>query len=232
MDLTAATPAKCPYRHDIATPPTFMADLPIDKRGYPVPWFVEWFKGEPEFRATSAYKLRKAVKEHLCWTCGKPLFTEKVFVIGPMCAVNRISSEPPSHRSCALYAAINCPFLSKPQMVRRTNDLPKGKEQPAGLMIERNPGVTLLWYTTRYALLNVPRIEALGVGAGVLFSIGRAIKTEWYREGRKATRAEVLEAIHTGLPLLYDANEKQGLGETGKREVERLYADTLKLVPR
>jgi len=118
----------CPVAHqlrqDVQTPPSFMQHLPIDKRGYPVPWFVEWIKGEPEFRAMDPRRLVKAINQRLCWTCGKLLFQEEVFVIGPMCAVNRISSEPPSHRECALYAATNCPFLSKPQMVRRKDGLP------------------------------------------------------------------------------------------------------------
>ena len=132
-------------RHDIAEPPRFMCPLPIDKRGYPVPAFVEWINGEPEFRAMNPRFLVKAINQRLCWTCGQPLYGEEVFVIGPMCAVNRISSEPPSHRECALYAALNCPFLSKPQMVRRKDGLPGdfGKNA-AGVMIERNPGVTLL----------------------------------------------------------------------------------------
>jgi hypothetical protein len=117
-------------------------------------------------------------------------------------------------------------------MVRRTNDFPEGKLPPAGIMVERNPGVTLLWFTNSYSLIQSPKIESASAGEGILFKLGRATKTEWYREGRKATRAEILESIDSGLPLLHQANEMQGMGEAGRIEVERLHAEALKLVPR
>src|SRR6266576_2639290 len=167
----------CPHlRSDVAEPPRFMQKLPIDKRGYPVPWFVQWINGEPEFRAMDKMKFRKAVNDRLCWNCGNPLFSEEVFVIGPMCAVNRISSEPPSHRECAEYAAKNCPFLSKPQMHRRKDGieiLPS-----AGVMVERNPGVTLLWYTKRHAIQTIHGQP--GAGDGILFQLGRPFRLDWY----------------------------------------------------
>jgi hypothetical protein len=194
---------KCPYRNDIRVPPKRMLDLPVDKRGYPVPYFVDWIKGEPEFRAMDRLKLARCMKHKLCWTCGKKLFDERVFVVGPMCAVNRISAEPPNHRECAQYSAINCPFLSKPKMVRRRDGLQLATaEEAPGLMLERNPGVTLLWYTRSFLILKEPN--------GVLFRMGRAFKVEWYAEGRQATREEILASIESGLPFLRKAADLDG----------------------
>jgi hypothetical protein len=192
----------CPYRHDIMVPPKRMLDLPVDKRGYPVPYFVDWLNGEPEFRAMDRRKLVKCINERRCWTCGKYLFGEEVFVIGPMCAVNRISAEPPSHRECAIYSAMNCPFLVRPQMVRRKDDLVATAKQAPGIMLERNPGVTLLWYTRHHKVLEEPN--------GVLFAVGRAFKTQWFAQGRPATRAEVMASIDSGLPLLRKAADLDG----------------------
>lgn len=223
----------CPYslRADIGIPSKFMADLPVDKRGYPVPWFVDWINGEPEFRAMDMQKFRRAISGRLCWTCGKPLFGEEVFVIGPMCAVNRISAEPPSHRECAIYAALNCPFLSRPHAHRRTDEQFNAAKKPAsGIMIERNPGVTLLWYCKRHELINSPHRPGIA-NPGVLFRIGRAFKTEWYREGRTATRAEVLEGIESGLPLLRETSEKHD-GPQGKIILEMQITHALRLAPR
>jgi len=226
----------CPVAHqlrqDVQTPPSFMRHLPIDKRGYPVPWFVDWIKGEPEFRAMDPRHLVKAINQRLCWTCGKPLYQEEVFVIGPMCAINRISSEPPSHRECALYAATNCPFLSKPQMVRRKDGLPAdfGKNA-AGVMIERNPGVTLLYYTRRHRLIASPEMPEKGAHAGVLFQLGRPFKTEWYARGRPATRAEVMESINSGMELLR-ASAAQHDGPEGVAQLESQYAEAMRLLPR
>ena len=219
-------------RQDIQTPPKFMRDLPIDKRGYPVPAFVDWIGGEPEFRAMNPRFMVKAIKQRLCWTCGQPLYSEEVFVIGPMCAVNRVSSEPPSHRECALYAALNCPFLSKPQMVRRKDGLPAdfGKEA-AGVMIERNPGVTLLYYTRRHRLISSPEMPEAGAHAGILFQLGRPFKTEWYARGRPATRAEVLESIESGMKLLQATAEAHD-GPEGVELLQHQYDEAMRLVPR
>lgn len=116
------------------------------------------------------------------------------FVLGPMCGINRTAAEPPSHLECARYSARNCPFLSKPQMVRRENDLPKTVE-PAGMAIRRNPGATLLWTTRKYTLFDDGR-------GGVLLEIGEPETMEWYFEGRAATRDEVRQSVETGLPIL------------------------------
>jgi hypothetical protein len=210
-------------RPELPQLPKFMQHLPVDERGYPVPWFVRWIHGRPEFRAMDQKKFVKAVNENLCWTCGSPLFGEKIFVIGPMCAINRISSEPPSHRECAIFAARGCPFLSKPHMVRRENDMPAEKLPPAGIGIMRNPGVTLLWYTRRHKVFEVPN--------GVLFRIGRPFRTEWYREGRAATRDEVMESITSGLPALREADRVQGIPDSDG-EIDRRLSETMRLLPR
>jgi hypothetical protein len=226
----STAPQQCPLRHDITTPPRLMQKLPIDRRGYPVPWFVEWIKGEPEFRAMDRRKFYAAVNKRLCWTCGNPLYGEEVFVIGPMCAVNRISSEPPSHRECAEYAAKNCPFLSKPHMTRRTDEEFNAAKKPApGVMVERNPGVTLLWYTRRHELQTVRGRP--GAGDGILFKLGRAFKTEWFREGRPATRAEVLESIETGLPIIREKAEQHD-GPEGMALLEIQITQAYRLLPR
>jgi len=44
------------------------------------------------------------VRHKRCWLCGQPLGKFMCFVVGPMCAINKTSAEPPSHRDCALYA--------------------------------------------------------------------------------------------------------------------------------
>jgi len=210
-----------------------MQDLPRDKRGYPVPWFVDWVNGEPEFRAMDRRKLLRAIRERLCWVCGKQLWREMVFVIGPMCAINRVSSEPPSHRECAQFSARGCPFLSRPHMVRREDGLGEFKHNAAGIMVDRNPGVTLLWFTYRYEVLRVPSIPEAGARPGLLFRLGRAFKTEWYAHGREAMREEVLESINTGLPLLYEANEKQGIDPVaGDAQIQRQLYEALKLAPK
>ena len=182
-------------RPGLPMPPGFMRSLPLDERGYPVPWFVQWIDGKPEFRIMNSQHLRRAVEEDRCWICGKRMMTEKVFVVGPMCTVNRISAEPPSHRACAKYAAQACPFLTMPKMVRRENNLPDDIKFSES-SLAHNPGVTALWYCYRYRQLFIPD------GSGRLFQMGQPLQVEWYKFGRRATRQEVEDALESGLPNL------------------------------
>jgi hypothetical protein len=54
---------------DFKTMPARMRDLPLDERGYPVPWFVAWVDGKPEFRAMDRHKFVTAIREKRCWVC-------------------------------------------------------------------------------------------------------------------------------------------------------------------
>jgi hypothetical protein len=159
-----------------------MKKLPIDARGYPVPWFVCWIDGKPDFRVADSSKMVKARQLGCCWVCGEKLGKWKTFVIGPMCAVNRTTSEPPCHDECAVFSATACPFLTLPRAQRRDANLPHDIKGPAGMMIERNPGVTCLWTTDRYQLFNA--------GNGLLYRLANPVRIEFYTERRHATRAE------------------------------------------
>jgi hypothetical protein len=207
-------------RHDIPSPPLFMQKLPIDERGYPVPYFVQWIDGKPEFRIMDAKKLVLCVNERLCWICGGRLFREMVFVAGPMCAINRISSEPPSHRECARYAAMACPFLVKPHMIRRDDGLPE-KQMAQGAIL-RNPGVVMLWFCYRYT--------AEKVNPGVVFDMGSPFQVEWYVQGRPAMRAEVEQSIVSGLPFLREA--AQVGTEHDEEALQKLVRAATRFLPR
>ena len=191
--------------------------LARDERGYPVPRFVEWIDGKPDFRIMSRDHMRRCIRTRACWICGQPLGRWMSFVIGPMCSVNRISSEPPSHRDCATFAVRNCPFLTHPNRRRDDRDLPEHKS-PGGIMLEHNPGVSLLWVTDSY------KIERAG---GILFEIGEPREVEWWAHGRHATRAEVLAAFDKGLPFLRE--HAHGPAETTL--LDREIARAMPLVP-
>src|SRR5690348_7959044 len=106
--------------------PARIRKLPISDEGYPVPAFVEWIDCKPDFRVINGQHFRRCVEFKRCWLCGEPLGKFMTFVIGPMCGINRVSSEPPCHHDCALYSVKACPFLSQPRMRRNEKDLPEG----------------------------------------------------------------------------------------------------------
>lgn len=182
--------------------PANVRHLPMDpKRGIPVPWFVAWIDGQPEFRV--ADKLRDAIRFGLCWVCGRKRGRYGTFLTGPMCAVNRNTAEPPCHLECAVWSAQVCPFLTRPHARRRDRNLPEGSSDPGGISIKRNPGVSLLWTTRQWRVVGDGR-------GGVLFSLGDPSGVQWWAEGRAATRAEVEASVESGLPILREMAEAEG----------------------
>ncbi len=191
-------------RPELEALPGRIACLPVH-RGYPVPWFVDWIDGVPEFRAMDPAKRVRAVKDRLCWVCGEKMGKFLTFVAGPMCGINRTSAEPPCHYECAAWSARNCPFLSRPHAHRRdASDIGEMKDGP-GFAIDRNPGVSLLWTTTAYTIFD----DMSGRGTW-LIQMGEPTSVEWWAEGKKATLAQVQESIVGGLPSLLKIAEQHG----------------------
>jgi hypothetical protein len=221
-------------RSDLPPLPYRVARLPLDHRGFPVPWFVQWFAddgkpsepgvGTPDFRVVDTRKMVAAVKQRRCWICGDTMGVHLAFLIGPMCAVNRVTSEPPSHRQCAIFAAKACPFLSRPRMRRNEKDLPEQHQQAAGFHLDRNPGAACVWITKSYR-----RFKVYDGAPGVLFGIGPPEQTLWFTEGRNATRAEILASIESGLPVLQDIARKEGTAAVNALNAQCKSA--LKLIP-
>jgi hypothetical protein len=217
------------YRAGLPERPPRIAKLPLDARGFPIPWFVARVPGDgdtPDFRVADPEKQLRALTQRRCWVCGDVLGRYLAFVIGPMCAINRLSAEPPEHSACALYCVLACPFLSNPAMLRRENDLPADASSPGGEMICRNPGVSLIWVTREVRPFSVTRP---GGGRSVMFRLGDPAETYWFREGRRATRAEVLESIETGLPALQLMATQEG--PEAEAALDRMHQLALHYVP-
>lgn len=192
-----------------ADTPGSIKRLPVDTRGYPIPWFVDkaapYINGNPDFRVMDGKHLKIAIREKRCWICGALLrHGVPVFVAGPMCGINRTSAEPPNHASCAEWAAKACPFLAVPKRIRDERGLPANATQ-AGVGIKRNPGVVMLWASKTYSTWKPSN-------GGILFDLGEPIPygVEWVCEGREATRAEVMVSVESGLPLLLKEAAKEG----------------------
>jgi hypothetical protein len=195
--------------------------LAVSPKGFPVPWFVAWIDGVPDFRVIERGRIADAVKRKRCWVCGEPLGRTFAMTLGPMCAINRTISEPPSHRDCAVYSAIACPFLSNPRMRRREVGLPEEAHEMPGNGIKRNPGAVAVWLTRGY--------RPFKVGDGVLFTFDDPTEVLWFAEGRPAKRDEVEASIRSGFPLLETEAEKQG--PQAIAALHRMTANALKYLP-
>lgn len=190
------------HRDIVEDMPMSMRARPRDARGYPIPWFTPIVNGKPDFRYVVEGKAQEALSRGLCWTCGEPLsqLTAYAFVVGPMCAVNRTSAEPPSHIVCAKYAAKACPFLARPKLERKSEATPEQRDKVPGIMLDRNPGVALVWVTSTGSYSTAVK----------LFDLGEPMRTFWYAHSREATREEVLESIGSGMPFLADLAAQDG----------------------
>jgi len=218
-------------KSDMPDLPERMRRLPVDARGYPVPYFVAWFDaagaatkrgvGTPDFRMVHPGTIARCHTDALCWVCGQPLGSYKSFVIGPMNALSRTSSEPPSHLDCADFSARACPFLVHPNEKRREKRIPGEWHKPDGQTISCHPRMAVVWTVKRYQVRQVR--------SDVVFDVGTPEHVRWYTEGRLATRAEVVASIDSGLPRLYENAKPRGQG--GADDIKRRYDASMALVP-
>ena len=202
--------------------PRQIRQLPVDHRGFPVPWFVHWDNGEPDFRIIAPGKLEWAITGRKCWICGHVLGRVLAFTVGPMCVINRISSEPPAHLDCARFAVSACPFIVNPKMRRNEHNLPVDRVEPAGIHDPRNPGVMAI-----YRCFNFKPFPAVGGVHGFLLEMGKPNGVEWYREGARASREIVLDALDSGFARLLDKCEC----DDDRGELATLAAAALGTVP-
>lgn len=91
--------------------PKFLSHLKTEERGYPIPFFVAFPNGKPDFRMIDERKIKECFDRKLCSICGKKLFEYFYFITGPLGLKNGTHSDPPSHRDCAEYALKVCPHL-------------------------------------------------------------------------------------------------------------------------
>lgn len=202
-------------RPELEELPQRMRHLPVDERGFCVPWFVPYKDGKPEFRAMDPEKRANAVKFKFCWVCGGRLGRFMTFVAGPMCGINRASAEPPCHIECARWSARNCPWLNNPDADRRvdevvTNDMSKCP----GIAVARNPGVIMLWTTRTYSVFPDHK-------GNYMLMFGNPVEpVEWYRCGKPATRVQVTDSIGEGIHLLVAMAIRERGGIEALREAE------------
>lgn len=211
-------------REDIPVPRR-LASMPRDRRGFVVPFFVDWVNGEPVFPALDPNKWKRCVAQRLCWLCGQPLGRNLIFVIGPMCGINRVTFEPPSHADCADYALKVCPFIVNPAMRR----VPMAKVAPElGPMVpppgqhsDDNPGTMIFWATRTYALIRTD--------TGPLISIGDPFEHAWWTRGRIARPEEAADAFRVGAERLLRAAATEG--DEAVADLEKLVNAALRLLP-
>lgn len=152
--------------------PQQMQHLPMDSRGYPVPWFVTWYDGRPDFRVIDTAKIYPAIYSHLCWICGTRIADSFVFVkpsgSGP------IAREPACHMECAQWAVRACPFLLSTVAYRSSPD----DAVPMPGVERTNPHVFELWATKQFR-------QVKAADGGLALELGEPERLEVYERGEK-----------------------------------------------
>jgi len=178
-------------RPDLPEMPARIKALPVDEHGYPVPWFVGWVDGKPDYALIEFDKFVRAADEKRCWVCGEFLGAHRAFVTEAMAAFTRLTTEPPCHSECAIFSVTACPFLTK-RWVR------------AG---EENLEVAWVWITKSYKWET--DVDLIRDMHDVRFRIGTCRKVLFYTAGRKATLEEVRRSMDAALRVLYEHNGRE-----------------------
>ncbi len=127
--------------------PPFLKHLKVhDKTGYPIPFFVAYRDGIPDFRLLDQQKQLYCVDQKLCAICGKKLIKDAYyFISGPMGFANKISTDPAMHQECAIYSLETCPHLHFEKAQRRETGIEDlHKEGQADLHILDKPNVMIM----------------------------------------------------------------------------------------
>lgn len=133
--------------------PVFLSHLKVDQRGYPIPFFVSYIDGKPEFRYMDHVRQEMIIENKLCHICGKKLNKDyNYFISGPIGFKNKISSDAAMHRECAEFSLLACPHLHLQNAERREND-ELGKEitnNADPILIKEKPQTLILARASKF----------------------------------------------------------------------------------
>lgn len=130
----------------ISTPiPKELSHLKLDERGYPIPFFVSFRDGKPDFRLLDPKKQSQCIEHGVCSICGKKLTKGAYFFLGgPLTLKNTVSSDPPMHRVCAEFSLAACPHLYLQKAQRRDTGLETGQFNSALLSLDKPSHIFLI----------------------------------------------------------------------------------------
>lgn len=130
------------------TIPKELEHLRVDERGYPIPFFVGYHDGKPNFRYGDTFKRDICLAQKKCAICGKKLPRDFSYVItGPEGYANQIVSDAPMHRRCAEFTMDACPHIHFEKAQR--------KEDVTGTdLMAKKPDVLLLIKIDKYKLVK------------------------------------------------------------------------------
>ncbi len=187
--MSSSAPASATAIRSFSVPlPDRIRALPVDPRGYPVPFFVKCVNGSYDFRVMDVEAGLRALRVGLCWICGQKLGRFVAFVGGPKSELTCGFADLPSHLDCATFAAQTCPFMVLPAARMRTADLPEEASLLPAQTAE-NPGITAVVATRKWHY---------NAEAGHCV-VDHKEKVLWFTRGRPASDEEIYVAKKTAM---------------------------------
>lgn len=182
--------------------PERMQSLPLDPRGYPIPWNVLRGKdGAGIFTVNSEEKHLVALQKSLCPLCGERLGQWKWFLGGPLSAFHPGGCylDLPGHRDCIEYALQVCPYLALPRYIGRI-DVPNPANLPLKVpflvdqtVIPERPELFVAVASSHIEMLpNPPLLPKVRPKKPIL-------EYQFWRHGRKISQTEALPLIRQAM---------------------------------
>jgi hypothetical protein len=190
--------------------PWRMAHLPLDGRGYPIPYTVLVKDGRPHFTINVEERRLRCLASNLCPICGLRLLRGRWFVGGPLSAIHRDGAynDPPMHDECAHYALQVCPWLAAPSYSRRIEDATLKPESRGGLLLH-DPTTIPTRPLAFVAVMTVGQKVLAGAGGPVVKPSRPYRKIEFWREGVQLDPAEGLTLAERSINEAIAAMKKE-----------------------
>jgi len=179
--------------HDLVLPER-IAQLPRDRRGYPIPFIVmRDDAGEPQFVVNDTRKVYEAMVRKLCGVCGQGLEAEVWFTGGASNALMNgdvgVYVDGPLHEECKTFAMEVCPHLAH-RMTKPVNLEPirrhMGEEGVRLRDASVLPGVPTLFVAVKTARFKPARLEG-----GLGWKVDKPfLRVEYWRGGQQLPRHE------------------------------------------
>jgi hypothetical protein len=177
--------ATAKFTHPI---PESLAQLPLDKRGYPIPHGV-WQDpetGEYDFRVIDQEKRLQALEQKICAVSGLPMNeAEYWFIGGPASFVNRLFLDGPMRHEVAEFSLRTCPHLL----------LPEAQYRRAGMEKHTRPSKTTTEKQPMYMLALARSYELKTIEDFPYVIAGRWKAVSWWRDGKIIKKEEARKML-------------------------------------
>lgn len=186
--------------------PARMARLPLDKRGYPIPWNTATGKGNvPLFIINDTHRHLAALEFELCGICSDPLDRVRWFVGGPGSAFHPDGwyQDLPLHHECAHYALAVCPWLALPVYTRRIDVVDPSKLTPDLRVLfdpTHDPDRPALFVAIGSQGTEIGRQFSPYAGSTYIRPTKPYVAVEYWQHGQQLTQAAAHELIRTDWP--------------------------------